>query len=171
MDVWAGHAVPTSLLFSWSSAQKEPGTSLAVQWSELCVSTAGGTDLVPRPGSKILHASRCGWKNLFLIKKNEEPSQTWRSPTWRPSLLMPCTQSCLELRRGQSCLELRRGVGDLRNSSKQCLFTNIWASANSAAQGTFIVTQGTSWDSVLFATCLCLSASQPITSLVFKYFI
>ena len=108
---------------------------------------------------------------LILIKKNEEPSQTWRSPTWRPSLLMPCTQSCLELRRGQSCLELRRGVGDLRNSSKQCLFTNIWASANSAAQGTFIVTQGTSWDSVLFATCLCLSASQPITSLVFKYFI
>lgn len=62
------------------------------------VSTAGGTDLVPGPGRKIPNAWRRGWKNLFLIKKKEELLQTWRSQTWRPSLLMSCSLSCLELR-------------------------------------------------------------------------
>ena len=34
-----------------------PGISLAVQWLELCTSTAGGTGLIPGRGTKILQAA------------------------------------------------------------------------------------------------------------------
>ena len=39
---------------------KRKGTSLALQWSGLCLSAAGGTDLIPGCGTKILHAMQCG---------------------------------------------------------------------------------------------------------------
>ena len=41
------------------------GTSLAVQWLRLHVSTAGGTGLIPGLGTKILHAAWCGQKIKF----------------------------------------------------------------------------------------------------------
>ena len=40
------------------------GTSLAVQWLRLCVSTAGGTGSIPGRGTKIPHAT-CGVAKNF----------------------------------------------------------------------------------------------------------
>ena len=37
-------------------SMKKAGNSLAVQWLELCASTAGGLGLTPGLGTKILHA-------------------------------------------------------------------------------------------------------------------
>ena len=38
------------------------GTSLAVQWLKLCISTAGGTGSIPGQGTKIPHAMQRGQK-------------------------------------------------------------------------------------------------------------
>ena len=42
------------------------GTSLAVQWSGHCPSTAGGTGSIPGWGTKVPHATQCGKKKKWL---------------------------------------------------------------------------------------------------------
>ena len=58
----------------WKINQKENGfgTSLAVQWLELCTSTAGGLGLISGQGTKILHATQCIRK-----KKKKEDGIDW----------------------------------------------------------------------------------------------
>ena len=46
-------------------------TSLVVQWLALCVSTAGGSGLIPRQGTRILQATQCGHK-----RKKEKKSKS-----------------------------------------------------------------------------------------------
>ena len=45
------------------------GTSLVVQWLELCTSTAGGTGLIPGWGTKIPHSTWCSQKKKFTYRK------------------------------------------------------------------------------------------------------
>ena len=42
------------------------GTSLVVQWLELCTSTAGGTGLMPGWGTEIPHATWCSRKEIHI---------------------------------------------------------------------------------------------------------
>ena len=41
------------------------GTSLAVQWLRLCISTAGSTGLIPDWGARIPHATKHDQKQFF----------------------------------------------------------------------------------------------------------
>lgn len=55
---------------SYDKNLKTVRTSLAAQWLRCCTSTAGGTALIPGPGTKILYATRHSKKNpkkIFLI--------------------------------------------------------------------------------------------------------
>ena len=45
---------------NWRKRITSPGNSLAVQWSGLCASTAGGKSLIPVPGTKIPQAAQHG---------------------------------------------------------------------------------------------------------------
>ena len=47
-----------------------------VQWLRLCASTAGGTNLIPAPATKILQVMQCGQKkkkkrNFFQLGESE----------------------------------------------------------------------------------------------------
>ena len=65
-----------------------PGTSLAVQWLGLCASNTRGSDLIPRQGSKILHAAWNGKKKKkkvcpLCLVFTLIPGNPWFS--WKPS--------------------------------------------------------------------------------------
>ena len=49
------------------------GTFLVVQQLRLHTSTAGGTGLIPGPGTKISRATRHGQKKIFLIILSLDP--------------------------------------------------------------------------------------------------
>ena len=64
----------------------DPGTSLVVQWSWLCLSTAGDVGSIPGQETKIPHASGCGQK--FKKKKEKLMSKGvcwWRAMSSRGS--------------------------------------------------------------------------------------
>ena len=56
---------------------RNSGTSLAIQWSRLCLSNAGGPGFIPGPGTKISHAGQHGLKKK---KKKASPLKTEASP-------------------------------------------------------------------------------------------
>ena len=63
-------------LGGFNVARDNRGTSLAVQWSRLHTSTAGGTGLIPGQGTKILHATaRCGQKKKKKRKKERKKKE------------------------------------------------------------------------------------------------
>ena len=51
---------------------KKAGNSLAVQWLELCTSTAGGLELIPGLVTKILHAQ---WYSQKKKERKKESKQ------------------------------------------------------------------------------------------------
>ena len=51
------------------------GTSLAVQWLRLCVSTAGGMGSIPGWGPKIPHAAQRGQRKKKTKKKKKNDGE------------------------------------------------------------------------------------------------
>ena len=49
------------------------GTSLAVQWLELCTASAGGASSIPGQGTKIPPASWHDQNKKIGLKRNDEP--------------------------------------------------------------------------------------------------
>ena len=78
------HLYPPLSLFSVFLNTSQPGTSLVVQWLELCASTARGTSSIPGRGTNIPHAA---WHILPTAK--EEFS--------KPSLLITLCGQCHNL--------------------------------------------------------------------------
>ena len=103
------------------------GTSLAVQWSRLRASTAGGMDSIPGQGTKILHDAWCSQNKPTHRAKSEVKLLEFLVPRLHGlNLMTKLKRSCSS--EGQGCIRYHAKCPQIGYVTKSAFsWSHLWA--------------------------------------------